>query len=78
MDRTQPQKLYGMKTPCVVAIPCGFFNVWNDSFANEFYWNFSDGTWVEGDSVHVTFVDTGWINLEYIVGHHGCMDTVLL
>ena len=53
-----------------------FFNVWNDSFANEFYWNFSDGTWVEGDSVHVTFVDTGWINLEYIVGHHGCMDTV--
>ena len=53
-----------------------FYNDPIDSFANEFEWNFSDGTTYSGDSVYVTLNDTGWINLQYIVGHHGCRDTI--
>ena len=53
-----------------------FYNVPITPFANEFYWNFSDGTYYVGDSVHVRFQDTGWIDLQYVVGHYGCYDTL--
>ena len=53
-----------------------FYNVPVSTFANEWFWNFSDGTNVGGDTVNVKFVDTGWIDLQYVVGHYGCYDTV--
>lgn len=53
-----------------------FYNDPIDSFANEFEWYFSDGSTFNGETIHVSLDDTGWISLQYVVGHHGCRDTI--
>lgn len=53
-----------------------FYDASLDTVANQWYWEFSDGTVATGDTVKVQFQDTGWIHLTYIVGHHGCNDTI--
>ena len=74
-DQPTAQATFPIDSSCAKdSVP--FYNVPVTPFANEWYWYFSNGAYAEGDTVKVVFDDTGWIDLEYIVGHHGCYDTV--
>lgn len=60
--------------------------IWHDSsfdqtYITDYFWHFDDdtirfpGVYSDDTTVGYSFLDTGWINLEYIVGQHGCWDT---